>query len=103
MLVDLARNDVNRVCDPLTTRVDKLMVVQKVKCFRPSRDRRMWCNEGRKRWSQSGNDDANEMETSFRTCSTWCRKYLAYCDLARRDSTRSARYFPLVSSATKKT
>jgi anthranilate/para-aminobenzoate synthase component I len=26
----LARNDVNRVCDPLTTRVDKLMVVQKV-------------------------------------------------------------------------
>jgi hypothetical protein len=32
MLVDLARNDVNRVCDPLTTRVDKLMVVQKV-CY----------------------------------------------------------------------
>jgi anthranilate synthase component 1 len=30
MLVDLARNDVNRVCDPLTVRVDKLMVVQKV-------------------------------------------------------------------------
>ena len=30
MLVDLARNDVNRVCDPLSTRVDKLMVVQKV-------------------------------------------------------------------------
>ncbi|KAK5116084.1 anthranilate synthase component 1 [Meristemomyces frigidus] len=29
MLVDLARNDVNRVCDPRTTRVDKLMVVQK--------------------------------------------------------------------------
>lgn len=29
MLVDLARNDVNRVCDPLTTRVEKLMVVQK--------------------------------------------------------------------------
>lgn len=29
MLVDLARNDVNRVCSPLTTRVDKLMVVQK--------------------------------------------------------------------------
>ncbi|KAF7189800.1 Anthranilate synthase component 1 [Pseudocercospora fuligena] len=29
MLVDLARNDVNRVCDPLTTRVDKLMVVQR--------------------------------------------------------------------------
>ncbi|KAL6710704.1 anthranilate synthase component 1 [Coniothyrium glycines] len=29
MLVDLARNDVNRVCDPLSTRVDKLMVVQK--------------------------------------------------------------------------
>lgn len=29
MLVDLARNDVNRICDPLTTRVDKLMVVQK--------------------------------------------------------------------------
>ena len=28
MLVDLARNDVNRVCDPLTTRVDKLMIVQ---------------------------------------------------------------------------
>ena len=30
-MVDLARNDVNRVCDPLSTRVDKLMVVQKVK------------------------------------------------------------------------
>lgn len=29
MLVDLARNDVNRVCDPLSTRVDKLMVVQR--------------------------------------------------------------------------
>lgn len=29
MLVDLARNDVNRVCDPRTTRVDTLMVVQK--------------------------------------------------------------------------
>ncbi|OCK85705.1 anthranilate synthase-like protein component I [Lepidopterella palustris CBS 459.81] len=29
MLVDLARNDVNRVCDPMSTRVDRLMVVQK--------------------------------------------------------------------------
>jgi anthranilate synthase component I len=29
MLVDLARNDVTRVCDPLETRVDHLMVVQK--------------------------------------------------------------------------
>ncbi|KAF2272809.1 anthranilate synthase-like protein component I [Westerdykella ornata] len=29
MLVDLARNDVNRVCDPLTCRIDQLMVVQK--------------------------------------------------------------------------
>jgi anthranilate synthase component I len=29
MLVDLARNDVNRVCNPLTTRVDRLMIVQK--------------------------------------------------------------------------
>jgi len=29
MLVDLARNDVNRVCDPLTTQTDRLMVVQK--------------------------------------------------------------------------
>ena len=29
MLVDLARNDVNRVCDPLTTRVDRLMTVEK--------------------------------------------------------------------------
>ena len=29
MLVDLARNDINRVCNPLTTRVDRLMVVQK--------------------------------------------------------------------------
>lgn len=63
MLVDLARNDVNRVCDPLTTRVDKLMVVQK--------------------------------KTSFRTCSTWSRRCLACCDLARLDSTHSARYFPL--------
>ena len=29
MLVDLARNDVNRVCDPLETRVDRLMAVEK--------------------------------------------------------------------------
>lgn len=29
MLVDLARNDVNRVCDPITTKVDRLMVVEK--------------------------------------------------------------------------
>ncbi|KAF2859438.1 putative anthranilate synthase component I [Piedraia hortae CBS 480.64] len=29
MLVDLARNDVNRVCDPTSVQVDKLMVVQK--------------------------------------------------------------------------
>jgi anthranilate synthase component 1 len=29
MLVDLARNDVNRVCNPATTRVDRLMVVEK--------------------------------------------------------------------------
>ena len=29
MLVDLARNDVNRVCTPLSTRVDRLMVVEK--------------------------------------------------------------------------
>lgn len=41
MLVDLARNDVNRVCDPLTTRVDKLMVVQKVYTWRPSGT--TWC------------------------------------------------------------
>ncbi|KAI4286915.1 MAG: hypothetical protein L6R35_003837, partial [Caloplaca aegaea] len=29
MLVDLARNDVNRVCDPHSTKVDRLMVVEK--------------------------------------------------------------------------
>lgn len=29
MLVDLARNDVNRVCNPTTTQVDRLMVVEK--------------------------------------------------------------------------
>lgn len=29
MLVDLARNDVNRVCDPTTTNVDKLLTVQR--------------------------------------------------------------------------
>ncbi|KAL8365911.1 hypothetical protein RB595_004609 [Gaeumannomyces hyphopodioides] len=29
MLVDLARNDVTRVCDPLETRVDRLMTVEK--------------------------------------------------------------------------
>ncbi|KAK9474246.1 ADC synthase [Dipodascopsis tothii] len=29
MLVDLARNDINRVCDPLTTKVDRLMVVER--------------------------------------------------------------------------
>ncbi|OCL10536.1 anthranilate synthase-like protein component I [Glonium stellatum] len=40
MLVDLARNDVNRVCDPLSTRVDRLMVVQKVSgVLRPGKSR----------------------------------------------------------------
>jgi len=29
MLVDLARNDINRVCDPFSTRTDRLMVVEK--------------------------------------------------------------------------
>jgi anthranilate synthase component I len=29
MLVDLARNDINRVCHPLSTRVDRFMVVEK--------------------------------------------------------------------------
>ncbi|AMD22649.1 HHL121Cp [Eremothecium sinecaudum] len=29
MLVDLARNDINRVCDPSTTKVDKLLAVQR--------------------------------------------------------------------------
>ena len=29
MLVDLARNDINRVCEPLSTRTDRLMVVEK--------------------------------------------------------------------------
>ena len=29
MLVDLARNDINRVCDPYSTRVDRLMVVER--------------------------------------------------------------------------
>ena len=29
MLVDLARNDINRVCDPLSTRVDRLMTVER--------------------------------------------------------------------------
>lgn len=29
MLVDLARNDVNRVCQPLTVKVDELMAVEK--------------------------------------------------------------------------
>ncbi|KAK5073109.1 anthranilate synthase component 1 [Lithohypha guttulata] len=29
MLVDLARNDINRVCDPLSTTVDRLMVVER--------------------------------------------------------------------------
>lgn len=29
MLVDLARNDINRVCDPMTTKVDKLLTVQR--------------------------------------------------------------------------
>ncbi|EXJ95056.1 anthranilate synthase component I [Capronia coronata CBS 617.96] len=29
MLVDLARNDINRVCDPLSTRVDRLMAVER--------------------------------------------------------------------------
>src|SRR5690606_28907084 len=29
MLVDLARNDINRVCDPLSTTVDRLMSVER--------------------------------------------------------------------------
>ncbi|KAH3676222.1 hypothetical protein WICPIJ_009182 [Wickerhamomyces pijperi] len=29
MLVDLARNDINRVCDPLTTNVDRLLTVER--------------------------------------------------------------------------
>jgi anthranilate synthase component I len=29
MLVDLARNDVNRVCQPTTVKVDRLMEVEK--------------------------------------------------------------------------
>ena len=29
MLVDLARNDISRVCDPLTTKVDRLMTVER--------------------------------------------------------------------------
>jgi len=29
MLADLARNDINRVCDPLSTRVDRLMIIQR--------------------------------------------------------------------------
>jgi anthranilate synthase component 1 len=29
MLVDLARNDINRVCDPFTTKVDRLMAVER--------------------------------------------------------------------------
>lgn len=29
MLVDLARNDVNRVCEPLTVTVDELMKLEK--------------------------------------------------------------------------
>lgn len=29
MLVDLARNDINRVCDPVTTTVDRLMTVER--------------------------------------------------------------------------
>ncbi|KAJ5256548.1 ADC synthase [Penicillium angulare] len=29
MLVDLARNDINRICDPMSTQVDRLMVVEK--------------------------------------------------------------------------
>lgn len=29
MLLDLARNDVNRVCDPATVKVEELMVLQR--------------------------------------------------------------------------
>jgi anthranilate synthase component 1 len=67
MLVDLARNDVNRCCDPRTTRVDKLMVVQKVSlCLgcRPS----------------IGPANAQ----SSRTFNIWCRRSRAYYDRARR-------------------
>lgn len=74
MLVDLARNDVNRVCDPLSTRVDKLMVVQKV---------RDWL-----RGVEKGAIGVL-MASSFHMYSIWCRKCLGCCGRARRDSTRS--------------
>jgi hypothetical protein len=105
MLVDLARNDVNRVCDPLSTRVDKLMVVQKVRAFRPNRDYRGSCDELPCDDIKSNAMISNPrsmliaLETSFRTCSTWSRRCQGCCDLARRDSTRSAPFSQLVSSA----
>jgi len=47
MLVDLARNDVNRVCESTSTKVDKLMLVQKVKHARSDRANRARCDEVR--------------------------------------------------------
>jgi hypothetical protein len=75
MLVDLARNDVNRVCDPLTCRVDQLMVVQKVYTI--------------VHYSQVG--DANQC--SSRTCNISSRRSLACSDQARHDSMLSAPSF----------
>lgn len=69
MLVDLARNDINRVCDPLTCRVDHLMVVQKVCTWRRC---------------VLGIGVANHC--SSHTCSTSFRRCLVYCDRTRHAS-----------------
>jgi len=77
MLVDLARNDVNRVCDPLSTRVDRLMVVQKVSST----------SSFPRRLTVAVSTECN----SFRMCNILSQKSRAFFDRARRDLTRSVR------------
>jgi hypothetical protein len=76
MLVDLARNDVNRVCDPLTVRVDQLMVVQKV----------IQHDDSLLGW------DGADL-CSSPTCSILCLKCLEYFGRIKLDSTPSGRSF----------
>jgi hypothetical protein len=86
MLVDLARNDVNRVCDPLTTRVDRLMVVQKV---------RSSCGPIAIAVQTCGPIDGADPRSSP-TSSIWSPRSRACSGQARRDSMRSGPFFQLV-------
>lgn len=77
--MDLARNDINRVCDPLTCRVDRLMVVQKVR-FRNIRVADVM--------------DLTADERSFHMYNISCHRCPASYGQARRDSMRSVPFSP---------